>query len=203
MKNLLPESLLNAQKKGIEYFMGEYCEWKLQVEGSPKFIEDAVGSPVCVIANNGFGDYLFLREKSDSGGYDEEVFEFFHEGPKISPLAEDLETLLGLKDRPPSADGYPKAVYDTGELVQLKDHVQVKVWAQFWKGWQNGVVEYVPGVSKKNLAHEHGGLKWIAIGLRGGQICSLVDPENGKLRKVRFVQRDIPDGKSSRVEPFT
>jgi len=51
-------------------------------------------------------------------------------------------------------------------------------------------VEYVPGVSNKNLAHEHGGLKWVAIKFRNGQICHLVDPESGILRKVRFIVRE-------------
>jgi hypothetical protein len=76
------------------------------------------------------------------------------------------------------------------------DQVQVKVWAQFWKGWQEGAVEYVPGVSKKNLAHEHGRLKWVAIKFRDGQICHLVDPESGILKKVRLIDRGISIGKS-------
>ncbi|XCN73953.1 MAG: hypothetical protein Q3M24_04135 [Candidatus Electrothrix aestuarii] len=84
MKIPLPKPLVDAQKKGIEYFMGEYCEWKLQIEESPKFIEDTVGSPVCVFANNGFGDYLFLKKKPDNRGYDEKAFEFFHETPEES-----------------------------------------------------------------------------------------------------------------------
>ena len=163
MNDPLPESLREAQDRGIEFFMGEHCEWKLELKKSAKFIEEIVGCSVCTFANNGFGDYLFLKRKRDGAGFDEAVFEFFHEGPEINPVTEDLATLLGLQDRPPSADTYPPAVYETGELVQLGDHVQVKVWAEFWKGWQQGVVEYVPGVSKKRPQHEHGGLKWVAI----------------------------------------
>src|SRR5262245_21460011 len=107
--------------------MGEDCEWKLEQEESPEFIVKLVGCPVCTFANNGFGDYLFLRKKPNVDAFEEEVFEFLHEGPEINRITEDLETLLGLKDRPASADGYPKAVYDTGEVVQLGDRVQVKV----------------------------------------------------------------------------
>lgn len=73
----LPEALRKAQEKGIEYFMGENCEWKLEVKGSLKFIEEIVGCPVCVFANNGFGDHLFLKKNGDR--YDEQVFEFFHD----------------------------------------------------------------------------------------------------------------------------
>lgn len=189
MDNLLPKPLREAQERGITFFMGEDCEWKLERKESAKFIEEIAGCPVCAFANNGFGDYLFLKQKHDGVGFDEEVFEFFHEGPEINPVAEGLATLLGLEDRPPSADTYPKAVYESGEVVQLEDRVRVKIWAELWKGWQDGVVEYVPGVSKRKPQHEHGGLKWVAIRFHNGQICPLVDPRSGKLRKVRFVGR--------------
>ena len=115
-----------------------------------------------------FGDYLFLKQKRDGSGFDEEVFEFFHEGPEVIRVPEDLETLLGLKKRSPSSDNYPKPVYETGELVQLGDRLQFKVWFKFWKGWQDRIVEYVPGVSKKSPQYEHGGLKEVAIRFRRG-----------------------------------
>jgi hypothetical protein len=123
MINLLPNSLQEAQNKGIEFFMGENCEWKLECKESAKFIEKIVGCPVFAFANNGFGDYLFLKRKQD------------------------------------------------------------------------GDVEYVPGVSKKKLEHEHGGLKWVAIRFQNGQICPLVNPKSGKLKKVRFVGRGHTDDK--------
>lgn len=119
MNTHLPESLLNAQKGGVEYFMGEACEWKLELKGSIKWIEELVGCPVYAFANNGFGDHLFLKGRPDGGGFDQDVYEFFHEGPEVKRIQESLETLLGLKERPPSADAYPKAVYETGEPVQL------------------------------------------------------------------------------------
>ena len=169
--------------------MGEECEWKLELKGSVKRIEELVGCPVYAFANNGFGDHLFLKRRPDEGAFDQDVYEFFHEGPEVKRIEEHLETLLGLKERPASADAYPKAVYETGELVQLGDKVQIKVWAEFWKGWQDGVVEYVPGISKKKPQHEYNGLKWVAIGFRNGQFGPLVDPKTGKLRKVRFVER--------------
>ena len=110
MNDHLPDSLLNAQKAGIEYFMGERCEWKLEPKASVKRIEEIVGCPVYVFANNGFGDYLFLKKRPDGDGFEGDVFEFFHEVPEINRVTEDLETLLGLKDRSPSSDAYPKAV---------------------------------------------------------------------------------------------
>jgi len=68
-----------------------------------------------------------------------------------STASEDLETLLGLKDRPASVDAYSKAVYETGELVEVGDWVQVKVWAEFWKGWQDGVVKLFRGSQSESL----------------------------------------------------
>ena len=100
--------------------MSEACEWKLEPKGSVKRIEQLVGCPVYAFANNGFGDHLFLKEGPDAGVFDAAVYEFFHEGPEVKRIEEDLETLLGLKERPPSVDGYPKAIYATGELVQLR-----------------------------------------------------------------------------------
>jgi len=193
MIHLPPSALREAQDKGIEFFMGENCEWKLEYEESVKFIEQRVGCPVHVFANNGFGDYLFLKRKQAGDGLEEDVFEYFHEGPEIQRVEEGLETLLGLKDRAPSVDAYPRAVYETGEPVQLGDRVQLKVWAEFWKGWQDGEVEYVPGVSNKKLEHEHGGMKWVAVRIQNGQICPLVSPETGKLKKVRLIGRGPAD----------
>lgn len=57
------------------------------------------------------------------------------------------------------------------------------------------MIQYVPGLSKKKIEHEYGGLKWVAIRFRNGQICPLVDPESGKLRKVKFVGRGCVSGK--------
>jgi hypothetical protein len=189
VKAVVPAPLLEARKKGIEFFMGETCEWKLELEGSAPFVAESVGGPVLVFANNGFGDYLFLKQTPDDQTFGEPVFEFLHEGPAIERVTDDLETLLGLKDRLPTTDNYPRAVYATGEAVHPGDRVRVKVWAQFWKGWQDGVVKYVPGISKKKLQHESNGLKWVAIRFTDGEISPLVDPETGVLRKVRLVGR--------------
>jgi hypothetical protein len=189
MNEFLPAAIREAQAKGIDLFMGETCEWKLEINPSAKFIEEIVGRSICVFANNGFGDYLFVKCRHSGDGFDETVYEFLHEGPEVLRVSEDLRTLLGLEERAPSGDGYPKAVYETGEAVQLGDHVQIKVWAEFWKGWQDGVVKYVPGISNKNPRHEYNGLKWVAISFRNGELGSLVTPETGRLKRVRFVRR--------------
>ncbi len=190
MNSSLPESLLAAQKSGVEYFQGEDAEWRLEFKEPVKSIEELAGGPVCIFANNGYGDYLFLKRQPDGSQWADEVFTFYHEGPEITRVPENLETLLGLKERPPAHDDYPQAIYETGEAVQLGDRVQIKVWAEFWKGWQDGVVKYVPGISKKKPAYEHGGLKEVGISIQHGEICPLVDPKTGKLRKVKFIARN-------------
>jgi hypothetical protein len=195
MPNHLPASLLNAQKADIEFFHWQACEWKLELKGSAKHIEHFVGCPVYVFANNGFGDHLFLKTKAGSDQFEDVAYEFFHEGPEVKRVDDHLEALLGLKERPPSADAYPKAVYETGEPVQVGDKVRIKVWAEFWKGWQPGQVTYVPGISMKKPKYEFNGLKWVAIKFRNGELGPLVDPKTGKLRKVRFVERCQPDGR--------
>ncbi len=171
--------------------MGENCEWRIKIEAAPECISRIVKKPFSVFANNGYGDYLFLKKEVGGEHYSDKVYEYFHEGPEITRVNESLEVLIGLEDRPPSDDDYPKAVYESGELVQLEDQVKIKVWAEFWKGWQDAIVEYVPGISKKELSHEHGGLKWVVIQFRNGEICPLVDPDNGTLKKVRFVARGV------------
>jgi hypothetical protein len=165
----------------------------LDLKSSSNYIEKTAGCPILVFANNGYGDYLFLKKSSNDTGFSEEVFEFFHEESAIYPVKDDLETLLGLKERPPSTDAYPKAIYETGELIQLGDRVKIKVWAEFWKGWQDGVVKYVPGISKRKPANEHGGLKWIEVNFGAGNAGLLVDPKTGQVRKLKFVSRGTFD----------
>src|SRR6185369_5600150 len=78
LNDFLPEPLLAAQKRGIEFFMGEECEWKLELKGSERLIEKIVGCPIYVFANNGFGDHLFLKRERDGVNFGEEIFQFLH-----------------------------------------------------------------------------------------------------------------------------
>jgi hypothetical protein len=59
----------------------------------------------------------------------------------------------------------------------------------FWKGWIDGVVNYVPGISPRRTELERDGLKWVELKGRDGIVGSLIDPETGIVRKVRFVGR--------------
>jgi hypothetical protein len=81
--------------------------------------------------------------------------------------------------------------YNTQTEVLIGDHVEFKVWIQFWRGWQPGRVYYVPGISPKNPELERDGMAWVSIhSPRGGQVGIWVDPLTRELRKtVRFVRR--------------
>ncbi len=192
MNDKLPIPLQNAQEEGVEIFVVQNSdwEWKLKIEGSDARIEALVGSPVCVFANNGYGDLLFLTLDEETSAYGKRVHEYLHEGPEINGIDEDLNSMLGLKERSRSTDDYPMARYDTGKPVKLGDTVNFKTWIEFWKGWQNGVVKYVPGLSPLNPRHERDGLKWVVIESGGGlEVGPLVDPKTGMLKKIKFVSR--------------
>ena len=98
-------------------------------------------------------------------------------------------TVLGLKTRPPSTDAYPAPHYESGEPVLLGDFVRYRVWLFFWKGWIDGVVSYVPGVSPRRTQLERDGLKWIELEGRDETIGSLIDPGTGIVKKVRLIGR--------------
>jgi hypothetical protein len=81
--------------------------------------------------------------------------------------------------------------FNTQIEVRVGDYVEVKVWSEFWRGWQPGRVWYVPGLSPPNCELEHHGLTWAAIHYgRRKQVGMLVDPAIRQLQKtVRFVRR--------------
>lgn len=84
--------------------------------------------------------------------------------------------------------------YQTNTPVQLGDVVQIRIF--FVR--RQGVVTYVPGISKKRSALEYNGLTWVTIQEdRGSHLATVVDPDTGFLKKVRFVRRgppkDLPD----------
>lgn len=189
MQTQLPEPIKSAIEGGREFFWGEDgAEWKLHIESESSLIEKLRGSPVLIFANNGYGDYLFI-EKHQIATHDITVFVYFHETQEVAAWKDSLQMLLGLVPRKPSTDAYPKAVYESGETVELGDKVLFKAWLFFWKGWMDGTVQFVPGVSPRNPEHEHDGLKWVSIKGREMIIGSLVEPESGVIKRIKFVRR--------------
>jgi hypothetical protein len=183
----LPDTIQQALRAKIDLFMGDCCEWKFDLTEQPDYVAALAKGSILVFANNGFGDYLFL--KADGDRYGSMIYEYFHEGPEIIQIDDEIDLLLGLRERPFSNDDYPLPTYESGERVHLDDLVKIKIWVQFWKGRQDGRITYVPGVSAKKLKYEYGGLKWVAVRFKDGEICPLVDPKTGFLKKVRFISR--------------
>lgn len=85
--------------------------------------------------------------------------------------------------------------YQTDTPVQLGDVVQIRIFF----ARRQGVVTYVPGISKKRSTLEYNGLTWVAIQEdRGSHLATVVDPDTGFLKKkVIFVrrgpQKDLPE----------
>ena len=81
--------------------------------------------------------------------------------------------------------------YNTQTEVLVGDHIEFKIWAAFWRGWQPGRVHYVPGISPKNDELERDDMSWVSVHAdHGGQTGIWVEPATQELRKtVRFVCR--------------
>jgi hypothetical protein len=131
MQSQLPEPIKSSIESGSEFFRGEDgAEWMLQIASENSHIEKLSGSPVVVFANNGYGDYLFIKKHHDTT-QDDMVFLYFHETQEIEAWKDSLQMLLGQVPRKPSTDAYPKAVYESGETVEIGDKVLFKVWLFF------------------------------------------------------------------------
>ena len=85
----------------------------------------------------------------------------------------------------------PPTYHKSDVEVLVGDHIQLKVWVEFWRGWISGRVYYVPGRSLKNSELEHGGLTWVGVHYDGRkQAGIIVMHETQQLRHtVRFVRR--------------
>ncbi len=134
--------------------------WELEeIEALPGYLERRLPPGSTVFANNGVGDNLFLEPDSSA------VMIYWHEGSEIDQYASHPEELLPNRKRPPSEHGpvfYSERIHDDRVQVLVGDHVEIKLWLFFWRGWQSSRIYYVPGLSPKNPSLEHGGLAWVA-----------------------------------------
>jgi hypothetical protein len=189
MSEYIPRPILQALDQGIEYFVDQNHEWKLEIEQNLEHVRNSVGNSVLVFGNNGYGDFLFLKERSDGHGFEPQAFQFLHEEDEIVPVQENLKTLLGLFPRPPSSDNYPRAKYTSGETIELGDSVKLFSWFQFWKGWQKATVIYVPGVSNLDYRFEYNGIKLVQIENENIEMGCFIDPDTGFVKKLRLIKR--------------
>jgi hypothetical protein len=190
-RDRIPEPLRSFLAGGSSTFRCEDVDWDVQVEDpAPAFLQDRLPPNALIIANNGCGDYLFLKSGEESSAETiramTPVFVYRHEGPEIEEFADDLLTLTN--PPPPTASSHPTVFYADGSTrVMIGDHVSARDLL-FRK---EGRVVYLPGVSKKNREFEHGGLAWVGIRFASGSVAgAIVDPEAFRLKKgVRFLSR--------------
>ena len=184
---VLPEALqkfLAARKKKIET---DTDEWTVSIKSPPRYLSQALPPGSVLIADNGVGDHLFLTpESANSTSLSHKVHVYWHEGPEIVVLADDLDALLN--PQAPTATKGPPVLYADGQTpVLVGDEVRAR---NFFIRRPARVV-YVPGISKKNRDMEFNGLCWVALKFgEGVRIGTLVDPKTSRLSKsVRFVKR--------------
>jgi len=155
----LPDPIQDVFDRNIEFVTDEHNEWKLEIEGGNDYITEIVNAEVLVIGNNGFGDYLFLRIGSESQRPQVPLFQFWHDGPEVNEVEEELECYFGLRLYAPSATPTPK--YADGSNVSLGDDVEFKSF--FSK--KRGKVTYITEISALNHNIETIGISGIEVEL--------------------------------------
>ncbi len=80
--------------------------------------------------------------------------------------------------------------HNSDTKILIGDHVEFKTAWLFWRGWQKGRIEYVPGISPQKADMEHNGLTWVCVCAEGMKLGVIVNPETQQLKKsVRFIKR--------------
>ena len=91
----IPECIKSQLKSKKFFFDYNGDEWKLEIEEDSSFLKGKISGDYLVFANNGYGDYLFIKKGSPK------IYEFFHETAEIFEVEESLEELIGVKEKPP------------------------------------------------------------------------------------------------------
>src|ERR1051326_7048247 len=123
---VLPEALqkfLAARKKKIET---DTDEWTVSIKSPPRYLSQALPPGSVLIADNGVGDHLFLTpESANSTSLSHKVHVYWHEGPEIVVLADDLDALLN--PQAPTATKGPPVLYADGQTpVLVGDEVRAR-----------------------------------------------------------------------------
>jgi hypothetical protein len=183
----LPAELATFLNAGKKKFRCDDGDWEVRIES----VEEAscgksLPKDSLIIANNGCGDYLYLR-RNQSGSWEDQVNVFWHEGPQTEVFAKNIGTLTF--PPPPTVSEVGPIYYSDGTTrVMLGDHVSVRTFVFFRS---EGRVSYVPGISKRNRNMESNGLCLIGISHENGLFRGVwVDPDTLKLgTKYRFEKR--------------
>jgi hypothetical protein len=191
--DLLPETVRKLALGSRKTIETEHGEWLVEVERPPKEIARFLPAEAIVIANNGYGDFLFLEPLSDTSRQLSPVTHvYWHEGPQVEILSPDIG-LLAYRPQVPSPPA-AKPSYADGSPVLPGDHVELRVWVRLFRKVA-GTVVYVPGISKRRPQLEHSGLSWVGIRLddSGTVVGSWVEPDTKRLQKgVKLLGRGEP-----------
>jgi hypothetical protein len=183
----LPEALQKFLAAGKRKIETDTDEWTVSVQSPPAYLARALPPGSVLIADNGVGDHLFLMpEPGKPARFNRNVHVYWHEGPEIEVLQDNLDALLN--PPAPTITKRPPVLYADGQTqVLLGDEVTAR---SFFIRRPARVV-YVPGISKKNRDMEFNGLCWVALKFaKGARIGTLVDPKTARLGKsVRFIKR--------------
>jgi hypothetical protein len=183
----LPEELqsfLAASKRTLRCDDGD---WQIDIKPAEEsHLRQVLPQGSVIIANNGCGDYLYLKIKSN-GEISPQVNVFWHEEQRSELFSEHVKNLT---QPPPSIPSKCSAVlyHDSSTPVEIGDEVSARDLIIFRR---EGRVYYVPGISKKNRSMEFNGLCWVGIRFHKGTTTGvLVDPKTFRLgRSVRFLKR--------------
>lgn len=187
-KDNIPESLKDFIENGRAVFHGDDGDWAVDIEliANTPYKRD-VPSDALIIANNGCGDFLFIRKTYPALIlYAPEVYVYWHEEHRYELYSDNIETLTNPEPATPSKH---KAIFYFGGTVEVK--LGDEVSARDFLFRRNGRIAYLPGISRKNRNMEHDGLSWVGIKFqRGTFVGVIVDPTTSQLKKnVRFLQR--------------
>lgn len=187
MENL-PNTLKEFINKGNSVFHGDDGDWNIKIESvtDTPYIKD-IPSDAIIIANNGCGDCLFIRQiNPDQTSHEQEVYVYWHEEHRHEIYSDSLNKLTNPEPAKPTKHG---TIFYSGGTVEVK--LGDEVSARDFLFRRNGRIVYLPGVSKKNRNMENGGLSWVGIRFQIGTfIGTIVDPKTFQLKKsVRLIKR--------------
>jgi len=161
-------------------------DWTITVEAPTGGLAASLPPGAVLIAANGLGDHLFLAPSGASKQLEFVVRIYWHEGPEIDVVADDLRAIL-FPGSPVPTERPPVMYHDGVTPVCVGDEVCVRGWFRRLQGR----VDYVPGQSPKDNEMEFNGLSWVGIKVVGhAHRGHLVDPRTARLdRRVEFVRR--------------
>ena len=161
------EKLLVSDISEIDY---KGYAWRIKIESS-EVISEIIHEEATVFANNGMGDYLFVKQNDIKGG-SPCVFEYWHDDPQVITSEDSFTIIVGFENRRASDSPVPK--YATGESMSIGDIIEYKSFFRKKKG----EVTYVPGISKKDPNLEFDGISMALFRKENGDQSTLtIDPD--------------------------